>query len=141
MFELFKPKIGSLVCPRCERELDGHDEEKCRRKMSRRFFLGAATGIVVAAAITSVIPATVAPPPTAWFPGAQHMLCHKGDHILTRMLPLWEPVRLKKEVEDLSRLGFGVMVSDKYSTLLIEHQRLSDEIVARGYRPGDERYL
>ncbi len=33
-------KHGGLLCPRCEEALDTHDEEKCRRRMTRRHFVG-----------------------------------------------------------------------------------------------------
>lgn len=33
-------KHGGLLCPRCEESLDTHDEEKCRRRMTRRHFVG-----------------------------------------------------------------------------------------------------
>lgn len=29
-----------LVCPRCERSLEGHDDGDCARRMSRRYFFG-----------------------------------------------------------------------------------------------------
>lgn len=45
-----------LLCPRCERSLDGHDDAACARKMSRRWFIGATLG---AAASAIVAPAAV----------------------------------------------------------------------------------
>lgn len=44
-----KPGAG-LVCPRCEKPLEGHDEAACVRRMSRRYFFGAMAGGAVLAA-------------------------------------------------------------------------------------------
>lgn len=30
----------TILCPKCERSLDGHSEADCARKMSRRYFFG-----------------------------------------------------------------------------------------------------
>lgn len=46
---LFSDPNG-LVCPRCERSLEGHDEAECSRKMSRRYFFGTVAGGVIVAA-------------------------------------------------------------------------------------------
>lgn len=42
---------GGLVCPRCERSMEGHDEAACQSRMSRRYFFGVAAGGVVLAAM------------------------------------------------------------------------------------------
>jgi hypothetical protein len=41
-----------LICPRCEKPLDGHDDQACQRKMSRRYFFGM-FGAAAAAAIAA----------------------------------------------------------------------------------------
>lgn len=41
-------KVG-LICPRCEKPLEGHEDSACRRRMSRRYFFGALGGLAVAA--------------------------------------------------------------------------------------------
>jgi len=41
---------AAVLCPRCERAMEGHDEAACQRRMSRRYFFG----LVGAAAVTSV---------------------------------------------------------------------------------------
>lgn len=47
----FNSKSGAgLVCPRCEKSLEGHDEAACVRRMSRRYFFGAMAGGAVLAA-------------------------------------------------------------------------------------------
>lgn len=35
----FKRGCG-ILCPRCEKSVDGHDEEKCAKAMTRRHFVG-----------------------------------------------------------------------------------------------------
>lgn len=40
---------AALLCPRCEKPLDGHDRAACERRMSRRYLFGAALGGVAAA--------------------------------------------------------------------------------------------
>lgn len=55
--------MSSLICPRCEKPLDGHDEGACARKMSRRFFFGVVGGGLLAAQAAPVIAATVEEPP------------------------------------------------------------------------------
>jgi hypothetical protein len=40
-----------LICPRCERSLEGHDPKACARKLSRRFFFGLAGGALAALAV------------------------------------------------------------------------------------------
>lgn len=42
------PDAG-MVCPRCEKPLEGHDEAACERRMSRRYFFGVAVGAVAGA--------------------------------------------------------------------------------------------
>jgi hypothetical protein len=44
---------SGLVCPRCEKALEGHDEAECARRMSRRYFFGVAAGAaaVIAGAV------------------------------------------------------------------------------------------
>lgn len=39
LLDLFKKGSG-ILCPRCEEPLEGHDEEKCARRMTRRHFVG-----------------------------------------------------------------------------------------------------
>jgi len=39
-----------LVCPHCEKPLEGHDQAACERGMSRRYFFGSLLGGIVAAA-------------------------------------------------------------------------------------------
>lgn len=46
---IFRPESAGLVCPRCDRELEGHDEDRCDRMASRRYFLQAIIGAAVAA--------------------------------------------------------------------------------------------
>jgi hypothetical protein len=46
----------SLICPKCEKPLDEHDEGGCRRKLSRRFFLGALGTSLAAAAAAQYLP-------------------------------------------------------------------------------------
>lgn len=46
---IFRPESAGLVCPRCDRELEGHDEERCDRMASRRYFLQTIIGAAVAA--------------------------------------------------------------------------------------------
>jgi hypothetical protein len=54
--DIFRPHADhGILCPKCEKPLEGHDEGNCKRKMSRRFFMGAATGLVVAAAIPAAV--------------------------------------------------------------------------------------
>ena len=48
---IFGQKEPNLICPHCEKELVGHDDAACQRRMSRRFFFGAMLGGVVAAAV------------------------------------------------------------------------------------------
>lgn len=40
--------MTGILCPRCEKPVEGHDDAGCRRRMSRRFFFGLAAGAVVA---------------------------------------------------------------------------------------------
>lgn len=48
---------AALLCPRCEKPLDGHNAAACERRMSRRYFFGAALGGVAAAvAVAQVAP-------------------------------------------------------------------------------------
>lgn len=46
----------SLICGRCEKPLEGHDGGACRRKMSRRWFLGALGGAAAALVAKKRIP-------------------------------------------------------------------------------------
>lgn len=46
---IFRPDSSGLVCPRCDRELEGHDEDRCDRMASRRYFLQTMIGAAVAA--------------------------------------------------------------------------------------------
>lgn len=48
---LFSSGAAGLVCPRCEKSLEGHDEAACSRRMSRRFFFQVAAGGAVAIAV------------------------------------------------------------------------------------------
>jgi hypothetical protein len=41
--------MSQLICPRCEKPLDGHDDGGCARRMSRRFFFGVVGGGILAA--------------------------------------------------------------------------------------------
>lgn len=56
---------ATVLCPRCERSLEGHDEADCARRMSRRYFFGLAVGaaasVYVAPSITDAasVPAPV----------------------------------------------------------------------------------
>ncbi len=49
---------ATVLCPRCERAMAGHDDAECSRKMSRRFFFrtvgGAAAGVALAPPIAIV---------------------------------------------------------------------------------------
>jgi hypothetical protein len=49
--KLFGSEAAGLICPRCEKPLEGHDEAACVRRMSRRFFFGVCVGGVAAAAV------------------------------------------------------------------------------------------
>ncbi len=44
-----------LICPHCEKPLEGHDESGCRRRMSRRFFFGLCVA-PLAARIAGAVP-------------------------------------------------------------------------------------
>lgn len=46
----------NLVCPHCERPLEGHEDKACRRRMSRRWFLGALGGVVAAVVLPKRVP-------------------------------------------------------------------------------------
>lgn len=48
---IFGHSDAGLVCPRCEKPLEGHSEADCARKMSRRWFLGATLGAVAGAVV------------------------------------------------------------------------------------------
>lgn len=53
--KLFNGSDG-LVCPRCEKPLEGHDEKACEMRMSRRYFFGLAAGAVAVAAGVQALP-------------------------------------------------------------------------------------
>ncbi len=38
-----------LICPRCERSMECHDDRDCERRMSRRYFFGVTIGAVALA--------------------------------------------------------------------------------------------
>lgn len=38
-----------ILCHECEKPLEGHDDAGCRRRMSRRYFMGAVVGAAFAA--------------------------------------------------------------------------------------------
>ncbi len=50
---LFKHK--GILCPNCEKPIEGHNDSACRRRMSRRYFFGALGGGIAAAAIAPTI--------------------------------------------------------------------------------------
>ncbi len=55
-----KPKPRSILCPQCEEPLDAHADGACpKRKLSRRFFLGAIGTAFAAAAVAQVLPNVV----------------------------------------------------------------------------------
>lgn len=56
IFSLFRKATGGLICPRCEKPLEGHSEADCARKMSRRWFLGATLGAVAGVVIAPTLP-------------------------------------------------------------------------------------
>lgn len=47
---------GGLVCPQCEKPMEGHDEGSCARRMSRRYFFAVSAGAVAAAAASQIVP-------------------------------------------------------------------------------------
>lgn len=53
--DLFSPGAAGLVCPRCEKSLEGHDEAACSRKMSRRFFFQVAAGAAITIAVADPV--------------------------------------------------------------------------------------
>lgn len=140
MFELFKSKPDTgLLCPKCERPLLEHDEGACKRKMSRRFFLGATSGIVVAAAIPAFVTnskstsiAFSAQSPVSWFPGAKYMLSVRDGYYSTSVIENLQPSfnefsylrrDMNKEINDLRRLGFNVIVAHDELTVRAEYRR------------------
>lgn len=54
---------SALVCPHCEREMEeGHSVDACARKrMSRRFFLGAIGGAAASLVVAPVLPQIIGP--------------------------------------------------------------------------------
>lgn len=127
--------IMELVCPYCERPLEGHNEQSCKRRMSRRFFLGAATGVVLACALPKAAGALSAPPPTAWFSGAAYMLSAKDGSIVTSEFHGTGKIRghygmpLDQEIAQLQSEGFDVFVSDKAVSAQMEyHKRVSEQV-------------
>ncbi len=56
ILDIFRSKPTGLVCPRCERSMEGHDEAACSRRMSRRFFFQSVGGAAAAVAVASVLP-------------------------------------------------------------------------------------
>lgn len=52
---LVHPTPG-MLCPRCEKPLEGHDEAACERRMSRRYFFGVAAGVATAIAGAKAVP-------------------------------------------------------------------------------------
>ncbi len=115
----FDSKIPGLLCPKCERPLDGHDNDRCKRKLSRRFFLGAAAGVVIASCIPSSISSLekLSLSPVAWFTGARAMFSEKNGCLVTSRLSEKRSKAIESEVEMLRRSGFSVMVSDSEDKL------------------------
>lgn len=146
MFELFKSKPDTgLLCPKCERPLLEHNEGACKRKMSRRFFLGATTGIVIAAALpsagsraskfsgTEIVSGkdlieieAPPPPPQAWFPGAKFGMWAKGHELFMAdfvadgriMRGTHYGLPLSEEIPELQKHGYQVMVASDFKDLL-----------------------
>ncbi len=44
-----------ILCPNCEKPIEGHDDSACRRRMSRRYFFGALGGGIVTAVVAPAI--------------------------------------------------------------------------------------
>jgi hypothetical protein len=40
--------VNQIVCPHCEKPVEGHDDAGCRRRMTRRHFFGLGLGAVAA---------------------------------------------------------------------------------------------
>lgn len=53
--KLFHRKTG-LICPRCERSMEGHDNQECKRRISRRYFFGLAAGAVAGLVVAESLP-------------------------------------------------------------------------------------
>lgn len=51
----FRSKPTGLICPFCEKAIEGHDEAACERRMSRRFFFQVAAGAAAVAVISPTI--------------------------------------------------------------------------------------
>lgn len=51
----FRSEPAGLVCPRCEKPIEGHDDAACERRMSRRFFFQAVAGAAVAVSVAPQI--------------------------------------------------------------------------------------
>ena len=143
MFELFKQKSDGLLCPRCERPLFEHEEANCKRKMSRRFFLGATTGIVIAAALPTasankaVSLKPIAPAPTAWFPGSRYMLSTKGGYFVTSLLDGMSQKAVENRIESTRSAGFDVIVAHNETAVRAEYHRQTKEMALL---LNDQRY-
>ena len=101
-----------LVCPRCEESLTGHDEAKCARRMSRRYFFGAmAGGLVLAASAGPVIEAAaklVAPPVNEFLTIEQ--ITHEALVVLYNNTDLARRLNRKYERQFVAKIGDTIRV-------------------------------
>lgn len=49
-------KNTGLICPRCDKSTEGHDEKACERRMSRRYFFGVMASAVAAVGAVGALP-------------------------------------------------------------------------------------
>jgi hypothetical protein len=132
ILDILQPKSNSLLCPKCERPLEDHDEDRCKRKMSRRFFLGAATGVVLAVAIPTskaisnkLHAGILSPLPSSWFPGGRYMLSAKDGYFVSSLRDFGVN---KSEVDYLTGMGFDVYLTNDEQTAKFEYYKRQKEL-------------
>ncbi len=136
-------KHGGLLCPRCEEALDTHDEEKCRRRMTRRHFVGmwgAAVAIAYGGGKVMLATESHVKAIEKEFGRGAYMLSHKKGIISSSLIHIprpdddqywgkFGPVNKVKrdpalEVLKLRALGFHVQLTNDYR----EHETQALEV-------------
>lgn len=128
MFETLKrlltPTVG-LLCPRCEKPLEGHDQAACDRRMSRRYFFGCVAG---GAASVANAPAIVKAVTDLVMPSgyAERIAVHAGNRYLTTDMVAEEMLNLLNH-----HLAQVRMVTNTYDRQFGLSEKIGDTIQIR----------
>lgn len=142
-------KHGGLLCPRCEEALDTHDEEKCRRRMTRRHFVGIwGAAVAVAYGGDKILLATESQVKALekQFQRAAYMVSHRRGIVSTSLIHIpqpddekyWVDPGIRKnitrdpalEVLKLRALGFHVTLSNTLQAHEVQARLIRNDILA-----------